>query len=125
MNLSSENVNDVFMNCLFKEGENTEIHKIGSGVRMNVGFHPERLSKSESNIIEMLNELPDSFKKTGGGGMSFLNMCVDNKGVQWGDHSSIDQLICLGSAIGKVVFPMPKEMWDILPGGVPYVTVEL
>lgn len=112
------------MNCLFKDGERTEIHIVGEGVQMKVGFHPERLKESEPIISEMLKDLPDSFQKTGGGGMSFLNMGEDKEGNQWADlHRTMDELVSLGNATGKTQFLMPKEMWDVLPGGMPYIVV--
>lgn len=124
--LSSENVNSTFLKCLFKDGENAKDYKEGQGLRMRIGFNPERLKENEILITEMLNELPDSFKKSGGGGMSFLNMCEDKNGNQWTSlHSIMEQLVCLGNAIGKLSFPMPKEMWNVLPGGVPYLRIEL
>jgi len=125
MNLTAEKVNNTFLACLFKENEDTKNHTIGEGVMMKVGFNPERLKENESLIIEMLNDLPDSFKKGSGGGMSFLNMCQDKEDNQWADlHRTMDELVCLGNAIGKLSFPMPKEMWSILPGGIPYILVD-
>lgn len=124
MKLTAENVHLIFMNCLFKEDEQKENHKIGEGVMLNVGFHPERLALSELSIIEMLNELPDSFKKSGGGGMSFMNMCVDKNDTQWTDfHKTMDELVCLGNAIGKLTYLMPREMWSAFPGGMPYIVI--
>ena len=124
MNLTAEKVNTTFMNCLFKEGDPTDNHIIGEGVMMKVGFNPERLKESEPVIMEMLNDLPEEFKKTGGGGMSFLNMCNDKDGKQWADlHTTMDELVALGNATGKLSFLMPKEMWSVLPGGMPYIVV--
>lgn len=124
MNLTAEKVHTTFMNCLFNEGEPTDNHKIGQGVMMKVRFNPERLKESEPAIIEMLNDLPDDFKKTGGGGMSFLNMCNDKDGNQWADlHKTMDELVALGNATGKLSFLMPKEMWDVLHGGMPYLVI--
>ena len=124
MNLTAENVTNTFMNCLFQEGENTDNHIVGEGVMTKVGFNPERLKEATPKIEEMLNDLPDSFKANGGGGMSFLNMCQDKNDNQWtGMHQTVDQLVCLGNASGKLKFLMPKEMWSILPGGMPYLVV--
>lgn len=123
MNLTSENVSEIFMNCLFKEGENTENAIIAEGVMTKVGFHPERLKQATLSIESMANELPDEFKPKGGGGMSFLNACIDNKGNHWGEHKHIDQLVCLGIASGKLSYLMPREMWKVLPGGMPYLVV--
>lgn len=123
MKLTAENVEQVFLKCLFKEDEPKDNPIIAQGVMLKVGFHPERLKQSEPDIVSMLSDLPDSFKQSGGGGMSFLNACMTSDDVQWGEHQNIDQLICLGIAAGKVSLPMPRDMWGILPGGVPYITV--
>ena len=76
-------------------------------------------------IIEILGMMPDAFKKSDGGGATFLNLCLDKDGNHWGEHPTIDQMIALGLAIGKVSFPMPREMWSSLPGGMPFVAIDL
>jgi hypothetical protein len=124
MKLTAENVHTTFMECLFSEGESTENYVLGEGCITKVGFHPERLKGNETNISEMLNQLPDEFKKAGGGGMSFLNMCNDKDGNQWSDlHQTMDELVTMGIASEKASFLMRREMWSVLPGGMPYVVV--
>jgi len=126
MKLTSENVELVFKECLFKDGENTSDPKISEGIQINVGFHKERLNQHRKDISEMLSMLPATFHKDGGGGMSFLNACDDSNGNQWtGMQQIMEQLFLLGQAIGKVKSLMPKYMWNALPGGVPYYVVDL
>lgn len=120
MNLTSDNVNKIFMKCLFSENEDTTNYIEAKGVKTHVCFNPTRLEENKLNIINMLDDLPNEFKTSGGGGMTFLNACVDKHNNQWGGHSSIDQLICLGLGIGKVQYLMEREFWPHLPGGVPY-----
>ena len=109
MNLTAENVSKIFMDCLFKDGESTENYIMANGVMMNVGFHPERLKAAIPQIELMLNDLPDDFKSNGGGGMSFLNACMDKNDKHWGEHQNVDQLVCLGIASEKLKYIMPKE----------------
>lgn len=123
MELTAENVHTVFMDCLFNDDEPTENHIIGEGIMMKCGFNPERLHNHEADIVSMLDELPQEFKEKGGGGWSFMNACVTKTGVQWGQHRNVDQLVTLGLAIKKVKFQLPREMWSILPGGMPYFSV--
>jgi hypothetical protein len=125
MDLNSKNVDDVFKFCLFNDGEDTKEYKVGEGVGLKVGFHPGRLLEKSDVIDSMLSSLPDSFKQSGGGGMSFLNMCQDKDGNLWtGDHSTVDQLLCLGNALGKADFVLPRgQMWSIFPGGMPYIRI--
>ncbi|MDP2665599.1 MAG: hypothetical protein Q8P23_03110 [bacterium] len=122
--LDPERVNAIFMDCLFKDGEDTSKHIKAEGITKNVGFHPERLESHKTEIEAMLDELPDEFKKSGGGGWSFLNACNDKHGNQWtGFHQRMEQLFQLGIGISKVQYQMPREMWSVLPGGMPYLVV--
>lgn len=122
--LSTKRVENVFMDCLFRGGEDTSSHVKAEGITTNVGFHPERLKNHETEIIEMLNELPDEFKETSGGGMSFLNACNDKQGNQWTSfHHTMEQLFQLGIASGKVKLLLPRKMWGVLPGGMPYYVI--
>lgn len=122
--LTDENVHAVFLDCLFKEFDPTDNHVIGEAVMGKFGFNPEKLKKYDSDIAAMLDELPETFKKSGGGGWSFLNMCEDKNGHQWtGFHKQVDELVALGTATGKMAFLMPRELWGALPGGMPYLVI--
>ena len=122
--LDPERVSAIFTDCLFRDGEDTSNHIKAEGIVRNVGFHPERLQNHKAEIEAMLDELPDEFKKSGGGGWSFLNACNDKHGNQWtGLHQRMEQLFQLGIGISKVQYQMPREMWSVLPGGMPYLVV--
>jgi hypothetical protein len=124
MKLTAEIVNKTFMECLFKEGEPTEEHVRAEGLVNFVGFHPNRLKEATPVIEELLQEVPESFNKSGGGGMSFINLAQDKDGNQWADlHQTMEQLVLLGIGIGKVKYLMPRVMWPALPGGAPYIVV--
>jgi hypothetical protein len=125
MKLTAENVDATYNLCLFEENETDRSEFVkGEGIRLVTGFHPKKLESQKQNIIDMLSELPDEFQQTKGGGMSFLNMCNDKYGRQWADlHQTMEKLVMLGNAVGAVVFLMPKEMWSVLPGGMPYLMV--
>lgn len=123
MELTAENVNKVFMDCLFKDGEDTTTHVAVEGIVTNVGFNPTRLDSHKQDIADMLDMLPDSFKQSGGGGMTFLNACMDNNDIQWGEHRDMEQLVLLGIATKKAKFLMPRDMWQVCPGGMPYFVV--
>lgn len=117
-------VKEIFMDCLFQAGEPTNDYVGAEGIQSLVGFHPGRLAKHKEDIAAMLDELPDSFKKEGGGGMSFLSACEDKHGVQWtGFHQRMEQLFQLGIGIGKVTCLVPRDKWGSLPGGMPYYCV--
>ena len=126
MKLTSNNVTDIFMDCLFTESEAKTLDKDsknyleGRGVLTNVGFNIERTFKHKEDVKAMLNCLPKDFKESGGGGMTFLNMCDDSEGTQWtGFHQVMDQLVCLAVALNLGALLM-TEFKEALPGGVPY-----
>jgi len=125
MKLTADNVEKIFMDCLFTKDEDPSAAVKVEGIVSNFGFHPDRLKSHEEDIYSMLKELPKEFQKDGGdGGWSFLNACNDKDGGQWtGLHQKMEQLFVLGIAIGKARWCMPKNMWKMFPGGMPYVTV--
>lgn len=82
------------------------------------------LAKHRTDVEKMLGEMDDAFMVDGGGGMSFLNLCQDRDGHLWtGLHQTCDQLLAMGVGLGLVSFPFPREVWDALPGAVPYVQI--
>ena len=123
--LSAKNVNEVFMGCLFKDGEETDKAVIAEGIAATFGFHPKRLESHENEITEMLSYLPDNFHADKGGGTSFLDACMTENGDQWGEHQSVEQLLALGIATKHPAWLLPRRMWDMLPGGMPYVVVRV
>ncbi len=123
--LTPQRVEAIFADCLFREGEDTSNHVVAEGIVRNVGFHPGRLEEHRQEIHDLLAELPDDFKVSGNGGMSFLNACMDRHGNQWtGMHLTQEQLFQLGIAIDEVACLLPREAWALLPGGMPYYVVK-
>lgn len=125
MQLTGDNVRKVFLDCLFDEGytdkDIEDRGKMVQSVMICAGFDSAKLDKNREHIIELLEQLPDNFRKSSeSGGWSFLEACMDKNNHQWGEHRSIDELLALGLAIDKVEFIAPRELWIALPGGVPY-----
>jgi hypothetical protein len=80
-------------------------------------FHKGRLEESRPVIMEMISNLDKTFDD----GWSFLNMCVDKEGKQWtGEQSVAEALACLGEAVGVFKCLTKRNMWCVLPGGMPY-----
>ena len=129
--LKANIVEEVFMDCLFKPGEieggkpkNGIEPVVAKGLKLTVGFHPERLEAHKDEIMQMLMELPENFREGSGSGWTFLNACNDRHGNFWtGDHKTMDELVMLGLGIGRVKYCTPREMWDAFPGGVPYFMI--
>jgi len=124
--LTAERVEIIFYDCLFEGDEDAGNYILAEGIVTNVGFKPDMVEKHRQVIHEMLGELPDQFKSsTGAGGWSFLNACMDKHGNQWtGMHTTMERLIQLGIAIGEVEYCLPRAVWNVLPGGVPYFVVK-
>ena len=53
--------------------------------------------------------------------MSFLNLCVDKDGVQWAEHPTLEKMVAMGIGLKMAAYCLPRDMWNSLPGGVPYV----
>jgi len=126
MKLTPQNVENLFIACLFKEGEDTSKALTVNGVMMKVGFNPERIEQNRFAITELLLQCNENFMESSEAkGYSFLAFCEDKNGEQWtGLHSVCDNLICLGLAINKVIFLLPREVWTALPGGMPYLQIK-
>jgi hypothetical protein len=120
MELTTENVKTVFEKCITDSELGSLI--IGGPVHQCM-MSKEKLKEEEENIYSMLKQLPDDFMQNGGGGMSFLNACIRKDGVHWGEHINIEMLLILGFGINKASYCMPRDMWSILPGGMPYFVV--
>ena len=126
--LDAQRVDEIFRDCLFQDGEDTTEHVVAEGIVNRFGFHPERLQSHREEVAALLDELPTEFRSSergGGGGWSFLNACNDRHGNQWtGLHQTMEQLVVLGVALGIVEYPLPREMWGALPGGVPFFIIK-
>lgn len=121
MELTAENVNKVFRDCLspFLHDESVIIE----GIVHKHAFEQIKLEENRDRINALLEQLPENFKEDVGGGWSFLNACQDRAGTLWGQHPDMDRLFSLGIGIGRVKYLMPREFWNSLPGGVPYLAI--
>ena len=122
-------VEKVFVDCLYNEeevksGNVPEGAIMVEGIIQDFGFNPQRLEKHTSEIVAWLAELPDEFHEKKGGGWTFLNACNTKTGEQWtGLHERMEQLFCLGIAIKKAKYLLPRAMWSFMPGGMPYLVI--
>jgi hypothetical protein len=121
MELTPQVVEETFETCYSPTGE-VEVDGIRS---LGVRFDKTLLADHAELIAFLLGELPDEFKASGGGGWSFLNACNDRHGRLWtGLHSTMDKLFMLGMGVGLVECQLPRDMWVVLPGGMPYYLVK-
>lgn len=109
---------DAFMDCLFKEGEDTINHVKVEGITYVFGLHPQRLESKRELVKSLLANLSTKFKE----GHSFLDFCNTKNGTQWTDMQRVgEQLMVMAMGLGLMEYCMPREMWKFLPGGVPYL----
>lgn len=119
--LTSKNVDKIFLACSVN---NHEEQMVVEGVKIKAVFNPAKIKENHSKIRDMLECLDDNFFAGKGGGWSFLNICADKHGTLWtGDHMQCDRLICLGLAANLLEFTLPRDIWSVLPGEMPYITV--
>ena len=117
----SELTSNAFMDCLFKEGEDTTNHVKVEGLTHMFGLHPQRLEDKRELVTALLAELPAEFKK----GWSFLNLCITKDGEQWTSmHRVCEQLVVMAIGLGLMEYCMPREKWKFLTGGVPYLMIK-
>lgn len=125
MELTSENVARVFGECLSKEKEGDNVRLVEAVLaNAKMAMRKDKLNFYQEEIQGMLLQLPHKFRETDGGGWSFLNLCEREDGIQWtGSHTTMEQLVCLGIGAGRMKYLLPRKMWHILPGGMPYMAV--
>ncbi len=122
LELTVDNVVKIYEDCLFKEdeiieGRPTSDFTIANGIRSNIVFNTAKINQHKNEIAQLIDMLPRIDE-----GESFLNLCNDKNGNQWADfHQTMEQLVQLGIASEILNFLFKKEMWNSLPGGVPYV----
>lgn len=129
MDLASK-IEKIFLDCLYKpeEIDNDKTPQdavLVQGIVRDFGFHPQRLQSHKEEIRLLLTEMPKEFHKQGGGGWSFLNLCMDKNGDQWGEHPNMEQLVALAIGCGLGNYQLPKDLWASLPGGMPYVVFDV
>ena len=124
--INSDEVMRVFRECHVKpEKDLPDMVKV-EGILEIFYFKKSELSRHQEQVKTWLAALPEHFQAEQGGGWSFLNACHDKNEVQWtGFHHVMDKLFCLGMGLELVQYCLPREYWESLPGGVPYIVIHL
>jgi len=132
-NLLPQTIDSILFDSVFKQEEIVDgklavqedmIIKVDAIVS-GFWFHKERLEKHRATIVEILKIMPTTFHKSTGGGWSFLNLSMDKYGDQWGEHVHAQNLYALAAGLGLASFTMPREMWEVFPGKMPYVVFDI
>lgn len=125
LQLTAQRVDEIVKDCLFENREDiTDENSVKAhGAMATFIFNKEKIAERQEEIFGLLSCLPDAFTNPAKGGHSFLAACMDKQDRQWGEHTNIEALLCLGLASGQVQYCAPRELWGILPGGMPYFRV--
>jgi hypothetical protein len=91
------------------------------GVMHSMHLDLDELEPHRAQIQTMINRLDDTFHQHIGGGWSFLNLCHLKDGTLWGQQMDAEALVLVSVALGMCAYNLPREVWESLPGGVPYV----
>ena len=129
MTTTAEQIKEIIMDCLYMdeeitEGETPKDAVMVKGIVRNFGFHPGRLESHREEVKAILNQMKPEFHANQGGGWSFLNLCEDKDGNLWAEHPTMEELIVLAMGLGMARYCLPREAWEVLPGGVPYIVFD-
>lgn len=130
----SEAVSRIYTACLYPDVEADLLGKqeamkqgkFGAGILTDTVFKPSSLLTHRAEIFALLRRMPAAFHRGSGDGWSFLNLCNDAAGNLWtGEHRQMEKLVSLAMALGVGQFIFPRDLWEALPGGMPYVGFDL
>lgn len=125
--LTAMNVEGLMRECLYQDDEVSDNETpsgavIVEGIVNKYAFHPQRLESARQKVVDMIGQLPAQFLREGGGGWTFLNLCQRADGEQWtGLHLTMESLTCLAIGMKMATFVVPRALWSMFPGGMPYV----
>jgi len=128
MRLTPKNVQAVLVECLFLDEELTPEGDpraglemvLADGIAVRMGFHKARLEAQRDTVKKLLDQLPSNFRRSDGGGWSFLNLCTRSDGTVWGEQCDAEDLLLLGNGLGLMEPILARGAWHLFPGGVPY-----
>ena len=127
--LTAEVVHDLIMKCLHQDVKTVEDLPANTvivpGLIRTFAFNTDAIEENRARIKELLGELNPNFRRQVGGGWSFIQMAVDKDDRQWGEQRTAEALLCLGIACSHAAYALPREGWPMMPGGVPYVMIDL
>lgn len=120
-----DTIHEIMKDCLYKPDEIENGIPgdvvIVDGILAKFGLNPLKLNANKEKILKIIQKMHPNFFQNTGGGWTFLNLCIDKDGVQWGEHRDCEALIILAIAIDKCKYLLPRDMWSALPGGMPYI----
>lgn len=119
----AERVDKIMMECLADAPTGRTIDV--EGIVHNFRLSRSAIDANRDEIRALLNLMDERFRTDMGGGYSFLGLPFDKSGEQWGEHANAEALYVLGAAAGMARTLLPRSLWKSLPGGVPYIAIDL
>lgn len=118
-------IDQVFLECLANDRTSRDAIII-EGIVHNFAFDIHKLENNRQLIVSWIKMLPSEFldlNENGGGGWTFLNLCMtkDKSNVWTGLHLRCEQLYCLAAGNDLARFLFPRDMWQSLPGQMPFI----
>ena len=113
--LTKDNVYNIFYDCLINNNEECdykEVEVISSIFR----FNKDKLKQYKNDIFNLIEQLPDMES-----GIAFMNLYLKKDSTKWGSLVDAEYLLALGLATENLVYFLPKEMWPMLPFGMPLI----
>lgn len=124
--LTADRVRSVYERCYRAEGTRPTKNVTVEGPLLRHTFSIRMLHIHRENVIRMLLSIRSEFRtdERGGGSMLMINQRGDN--TLWTtDVSDVEKFIALGLASGLMNYCAPRETWAKLPGGAPYIRVDI
>lgn len=124
--LSANRVRVIYAGCFRREGWNPMKSVVVEGALLRHTLSLKMLQHWREDIIKLLLCLPAGFRvdEGAGGSVMMLNQRA-NRTIWTTDLTDTEKLIALGLGVGLLSFCATRANWSKLPGGVPYVRVEI
>ena len=122
--LNDEAVNAIFQGCTVQKGDDPFTTSPVQHITHEVArFSQHRLDGHREDIHQLVNQLPDLFRKAGGGSYAYSQL--NRLGHRWTKFEPIqERLVQLGFAIGEIEFVHPRKYWPALYQGRPLLFVK-
>lgn len=119
MDFDSVNIRNLATSCMFKPEEFKNLEYFTNnqitvtGISIKACFDKKKIDEKRDIIIKLIDSIPGIEE-----GVSLLSLSDKNSKVS---TYSCELLMCLGVASGEIDYMYPRDMWDSLPNGFPFV----
>ncbi len=112
MRLVKENVRKLYDNCFTVNKEEDYVDSVYGKYYFDsfqIKYYSDEISSLFSQVLDI--EI----------GVTYDNLYITKDYIKWGNKSDALKLCLLGLANGDIEYIIPKELWDTLSDGKPYV----